>query len=493
MLWSIIKVIIFVAIAVGLAFGASYLLETPGEVRFAFGNYEVLLSPLGFVIALAVLLLCAYILMKLIGLIVAVMRFLLGDETALSRHFARSRQRRGLDALTNAMNALASDDSKNAMKYSAKAERLLARPDLTQIMVARSAELSGDKAKARTYYKEMLSNPRSRFVGVEGLMRQELEAGDTATALELAKKAFAIRPDSPGILRQLFDLQSRREDWSGARATLTAATQAKLLPRDVAVRRDAVLSLADARAAMAKGDATRGEEAALQANKLAPALVPAAALASAVHLERGSKRKATKTLTSAWGTNPHPDLAAAFAAIEPTETPAQRRKRFETLTNAKPDDIESHLLKAELALADEDFPAARKAMGTIAETDPTTRSLAIMAAVERGTGAPDAVVSGWLTKALSASRGPQWTCDKCNHVHTQWMPICENCGAFDTLAWKPAAHPEDASLSQSAMLPLIIGVGDTPPEAEPEISEPIGEPNDEVRTGTKVEAKVVDA
>ncbi|TPE49385.1 heme biosynthesis protein HemY [Amaricoccus solimangrovi] len=467
MLWSLIKVIVFVAIAVALAYGASYLLATPGEVRFAFGNYEVLLSPIGFVIALGVVLLGAYILMKLIGLIVATLRFLLGDETALSRHFARGRQRRGLDALGEAMTALASDDARRAMKYSAKAERLLARPDITRPMIARSAELGGDTAKARTYYKAMLEDPRSRFAAVQGLMRQQLDEGDTATALELAKKAFALRPDSPAILRQLFELQSQREDWAGARATLTAATQAKLLPRDVALRRDAVLSLADARASIAKGDTTRGGEAALQANKLAPTLVPAAALAAGVHVERGAKRKAVKTLTTAWSANPHPDLAAAFAGIEPTETPAQRRKRFETLIAARPDHAESHLLKAELALADEDFPAARKAMGTLAETDPTTRSLAIMAAVERGTGAPDAVVSGWLTKALSASRGPQWTCEKCNHVHTHWMPICENCGAFDTLAWKSALHPEDSSLAQSAMLPLIIGMAEKPSEQEP--------------------------
>lgn len=464
MLWSLIKVVIFVAIAVGLAFGASYLLETPGEVRFAFGNYEVLLSPIGFVIGLALVLLGAWLLMKLIGLAVALIRFLLGDETALTRYFSRGRQRRGLDALGEAMTALASDDAKRALRYSAKAERLLGRPDITGIMIARSAELGGDRAKARTYYKDMLADPRSRFAAVQGLMRQQLDEGDTATALELAKKAFALRPDNPGILRQLFDLQTQREDWSGARATLTAATQAKLLPRDVATRRDAVLSLADARASIARGDTARGGEAALQANKLAPTLVPAAALAAAVHVEQGAKRKATKTLTTAWSANPHPDLAAAFAAIEPTETPAMRRKRFETLTAARPDDIETRLLKAELALADEDFPAARKAIGTLAETDPTTRSLAIMAAVERGSGAPDAVVSGWLTKALSASRGPQWTCEKCNHVHAHWMPICENCGAFDTLAWKTAAHPEDTSLAQSAMLPLIIGMGE---KAEP--------------------------
>jgi HemY protein len=467
MLWSLIKVAIFVAVAVGLAFGARYLLETPGEVRFAFDTHEVLLSPLGFVIALCLALLGAYLLLKLIGLLAAVVRFLLGDETAISRYFARARQRRGLDALSEAMTALAADDSRTALKYSAKAERLLARPDITRLLIARSAEIGGDTAKARIYYKEMLDDPRTRFVAIQGLMRQQLEEGDTATALELAKKAFAIRPENPAMLRQLFTLQSQREDWSGARATLTAATQAKLLPRDVATRRDAVLSLADARQAIARGETDRGNEAALQANRLAPTLVPAAALAATVQVQKGAKRKAVKTLTTAWGANPHPDLAAAFAGIEPTETPAMRRKRFDALIAARPDDMESKLLKAELALSDEDFPAARKALGPLAETHPTTRSLAIMAAVERGTGAPDAVVSGWLAKALSASRGPQWICDKCNQVHTHWVPICEHCGAFDTLAWKEAAHPEDASLAQSAMLPLIIGMGEK--SAEPGI------------------------
>ena len=63
----------------------------------------------------------------------------------------------------------------------------------------------------------------------------------------------------------------------------------------------------------------------------------------------------------------------------------------------------------------------------------------MMAAIERGQGAPEAVVRGWLAKALNASRGPQWICGKCNHVHAAWAPVCENCGAFDTLDWKAAA------------------------------------------------------
>ncbi len=96
------------------------------------------------------------------------------------------------------------------------------------------------------------------------------------------------------MLRTLFDLQSKKEDWAGARETLNATMHARLLPRDVGTRRDAVLSLADARAALAAGDTARGNEAALQANRLAPTLIPAAALAARVQAAQGSKRKATQ-------------------------------------------------------------------------------------------------------------------------------------------------------------------------------------------------------
>ena len=68
-------------------------------------------------------------LLKLLGFLGAVVRFLLGDETAISRYFARSRERRGFDALSDGMVALASGDSRLATKKAQKAEKLLNRPD----------------------------------------------------------------------------------------------------------------------------------------------------------------------------------------------------------------------------------------------------------------------------------------------------------------------------------------------------------------------------
>lgn len=461
MLWSLLKIVAFIAIAVAIAFGATWILQTPGEIRLAFGGREILLTPIGFLIALVGLMVVGFILLKLLGLLVAVMRFLLGDETAISRYFSRRGERRGYAALADGMVALAAGDSRGAMKKAQKAERLLSRPDLTLLLTAQAAELTGDRTRALEAYKALLPNDRTRAVGVQGLMRLKLEEGDTDTAMGLAKKAFALSPDNERVLRTLFDLQSKQADWGGARETLNATMHARLLPRDIGTRRDAVLSLADARAALAEGNTQRGNEAALQANRLAPTLIPAAALAARVQASTGAKRKAAKTVTAAWSVNPHPDLAAAFAAIEPDETPDARRKRFAALVAANPGHPESHLLQAELALAAEDFPAARKALGDLPEVAPTTRSLALMAAVERGQGAPDAVVRGWLTKALTASRGPQWVCTACNHTHLTWEPVCDHCGAFDTLEWTEPANSGDASLADSALLPLIIGAGAT--------------------------------
>jgi HemY protein len=472
MLWSLLKVLVFVGIAALLAFAAAWILETPGEVKIAFGGREFYLTPIGFLVSLVAVVLLGMVLLKLLGFLGAVIRFLLGDETAISRYFARSRERRGFDALSDGMVALASGDSRLATKRAQRAERLLSRPDLTLLLTAQAAELSGDRTRAFEAYKALLPNDRTRPVGVQGLMRLKLDEGDTDTAMALAKKAFALTPDNERVLRTLFDLQSKKEDWSGARETLNATMHARLLPRDVGTRRDAVLSLADARAALAEGDTARGNEAALQANRLAPTLVPAAALAARVQAAAGSKRKATRALTSVWAVTPQPDLAAAFAAIEPDERPEARRKRFATLIAANPGHPESRLLEAELALAAEDFPAARKALGDLADTQPTTRSLALMAAIERGQGAPDAVVRGWLAKALGASRGPQWICGNCGHIHAAWEPVCEACGAFDSLDWKEPAHPEDAGLADSALLPLIVGAEKEPAAPPPEAAEP---------------------
>lgn len=457
MLWSLVKIVFFVVLVAAISFGGMFLIDSEGSMAIAFMGKQVVLSPIKVVIALVILLAAFWVLLKVLGLLLAVVKFLFGDETALSRYFDRNRERKGYDAVAEGLMALATGEGRVAMSKAAKAEKYLRKPELTNLLTAQAAEMTGDKRKAQEVYRRLVSDDRTRFVGVRGMMKHKLEEGDTETALKLAEKAFAIKPAHVEMQDTLLQLQAKNEDWSAARKTLSAKLKHGAIPRDVHKRRDAILALSEAKGVFEEGATIEAQEAAIDANKKSPDLIPAAVMASDEYVRRGKARQATRVLKKAWNAQPHPDLAAAFARIAPDETPQARVSRFSGLVNAKPGHPETKMLMAELYIAAEDFPAARRALGDLVEDNPTARSMTLMAAVERGEGSDDVVVRGWLTRALIAPRGPQWICDKCQTVHPAWVPVCGTCSAFDTLSWRAPAQPEVSMPAGTEMLPMIVG------------------------------------
>ena len=462
MLWSLAKVLIFVAIVGGLSHAGGILIDREETLRIAVAGWEFTLGPMAATIAVVVVITALWLVLKLTGLIVSVLKFLAGDETAISRYFDRSRTRRGQAAVSDALLALAAGEGKLAADRADAAARLLDQPMLTTLLRAQAAQMAGDTVRATDAYKALLENDKARFVAVRGLMQIKLDEGDTATALQLAQKAFQLRPKHGETQDVLLRLQTGAGDWKGARATLKAEQGAGRLPRDVWQRRDAVLALQEARGVLDEGASIEAREAAIAANRASPDLIPAAAMAARGLIEQGKARKAARILEKTWSVRPHPDIARAYAQIAPDETPMQRIKRFRALTKTNPGHDESVLLGAELLIAAEDFPAARRAMGDLPTRHPTARALTIMAAIERGEGSDDAVVRGWLAGALTAPRGPQWVCGSCHTVHSHWAPICANCGGFDTLDWTDPPSVGAPERTGSEMLPLIIGTPDAP-------------------------------
>ncbi len=470
MLWSLLKIILFIAIVVGAVFGITLLTEMDNlAIIEAFGK-EWIVTPLLAVIGALILLLAVWILFKVVGLLVATLRFLNGDETAVSRYVDRRSERKGYEALGEGMMALAAGEGRLAIRKAERAGKYLGRPQLTNLVVAQGAEMVGDKALATKAFKQLVADESTRFVGVRGLMKQRLDEGDTETALKLAEKALVLRPKNAEVQTTLMTLQSRQEDWQGARGTLAAALKAGNVPRDLHKRRDAVLALAHARDAMAEGQVVTATRDVAEANRLAPGLVPAAVMSARLSVEAGNKRQAVKTVRKAWDQAPHPDIAAAFAAIEPDETPALRLRRFRPLLGKHTGHAEIKMLEAELHIANEDFPAARRALGDLAESAPTARSLTIMAAIERGEGSPDRVVRGWLARAVTAPRGNQWLCNNCGHVHEDWRPVCANCESFDTLEWAEPRQSQSALAGPTQMLPLIVGALEDPRDGAEELA-----------------------
>ena len=426
MLISAVRVLLFLLLVAAGIWGIFHLIEDQGGITIQFAGQEYFFLPIHFAVLLLIGFVTLWLAIRIAGFILAVLRFIDGDETAISRYFNRSRERRGLEAMARGMAALAAGEARVARAKAEKAELLLQRPELTRLLNAQAAELAGDDLRAETYYRALAEDPATSFVGVRGLLNRALEKDDTERALKLAESAMKLRPREASVLETLYMLQSRKFDWAGARKTLDAQRRAGLLAKPEANRRDAMLALAQAEDAEELGEADHARKLALEAARLDRTNPEAAATAARHLVAAGSKRAAAKILVEAWRRKPTSALAAAYAAIEPNESTHERRLRFRKLLHAYASHPESQLLAAELALVTEDWAGARKAIAGLKEGAPTVRSCAIMAAIARGEGAPEAEVRGWLARALDAPRG-------------------------DAL---------DSDISHAAMLPLLIGGDD---------------------------------
>lgn len=439
MLTTIIRVLLFLAFVAAGIWGVFLLMQDGGGVTIRFAAHEYFFQPLQFAALVVLAFIAVWIAIRILGLVIAVLRFIDGDETAISRYFHRSRERRGLEAMARGMTALAAGDGRHARSYAEKAELLLQRPALTRLLNAQAAELAGDDLRAETYYRALAEDPATSFIGVRGLLNRALEKGDTDRALRLADAAAKLRPKDDSVLETLYTLQTRTFDWAGARKTLAAERRHGYLPKPEANRRDAMLALAQAEDADEEGKAEEARKLAVEAAKLDPANDEAVATAARHLVAAGSKRAAAKLVTDAWRRKPSPALGAAFAAIEPDEAPEERRKRFRKLIAAFPTHAESRLLDAELALITKDWGGARKAIAEIEEDEPSARSCLIRAAIARGEGESEVEVRAWLARALEAQGG----------------------------------EGPGSDIRHHALLPLLIGAGEDgePDDAEPDNAE----------------------
>src|SRR5262249_57289326 len=148
----------------------------------------------------------------------------------------------------------------------------LPQEPLTHLLRAQAAQMGGDRATARRIFEAMLAAPDTEQLGLRGLFLEADREGEREAARQYAERALRLNPRLAWPVEALFELQCRAADWAGALDTLAIAERQRLVPKLVASRRRAVLLTAQAQAAQA-GAAPKALQVALQAHRLAPALV----------------------------------------------------------------------------------------------------------------------------------------------------------------------------------------------------------------------------
>jgi HemY protein len=426
-----IRVIIYLIIVAALAYGAVWLAERPGEVAITWQGERIDTSVMVLAAAIAAVVVAAV-------LIWSILRAIMHAPHAIARYRRERRGVRGYRAVSRGLIAVGSGDVRGAKKFTTEALRIAPREPLTLLLSAQSAQLTGDRDTAVATFQELASRGDTRVLGLHGLFVEAQRRHDHAAALGFAEEA--ARHDSTPVwaAQAVLEFRCVAGDWTGALERLDRNLKDKLIDRRTYRRQRAVLLTAQAQA-LAATEPARAVALAREAAKLAPDLVPAAALAGRLLGEAGERRKAARIIERAWRVNPHPDLAAAYSGLRPGDSARQRLSRVEALAAKGPADAEAALAVARAALDAQEFSAARSALAPYTAS-PRKRIAALMAELEMAQG-DEGRAREWMARALNARRDPAWTADA--FVSDHWQPISPVSGRLDAFEWKDPLAGED--------------------------------------------------
>jgi HemY protein len=444
-----IRMLRFLIVLALLSIGAVWVAEHPGRISIVWQDWQIESSlavlaaaAVGFSIALA-------------GLY-ELYRWLAVSPRKLAARRAERRRQRGYRALTRGLVSAAAGDSGGARKAARDARGLLGEPPLTLLLTAQAAQLDGDQGAAAAAFREMLTHEETEFLGLRGLLVQAVRKGDSATARELARRAFEINPEAGWVLSNLIELESIDGNWDGADKAVESAMRARRLPRAEGQRKQALFGYQRALAAAKDGQAREALTLARKALAKQPGFVPLVGLAARLMIDAGRNNEARKLIARAWSATQHPELVEATIAAAAPATPLETVKALEPLIKARPASGEGHLAIAAAALEAELWGKARHHLDQIAEPA-TARHCRIHARLEEAEYGDTAAARDWWRRASIAPPDPTWVCGQCGTPVAAWQLLCGSCGAVDSQTWRA---PLVAMASAAPEAPRALAISD---------------------------------
>jgi HemY protein len=451
------RALVFIGLLCLAAFGAVWLADRPGTVLVTFGGYEAQTSVAVAAISLAGLAL-------LLAMMWSVVTTLLNLPSRLNFASKARRRARGYQAVSRGMVAVGAGDPVAARRYAGEAERLLGQEPLTLLLKAQAAQVSGNRAAAEAAFTQMMEADETRVLGLRGLFVEARRRGDATAAREYASEAVRIAPAAAWASDAVLEARCAERDWRGALEAIDRRASLGLLDKTTAKRHRAVLLTADAIDRI-ESDPDGALRSGLDAVKLAPDLVPAAALAGRLLSHKGDLRRAAKIVEAAWRNQPHPELAEVYLNLRPGDSALDRLSRAETLQRLSNHAPEGQLAVARAALEAREFERARRALEPPLAERPTMRVCLLMADLEQAEHGPSGRSREWLAHATRAPRDPAWIAD--GVVSDRWAPISPVTGRIDAFVWQ--APPDVLVAPELTMGDDVTGDLDEEPKVLPAV------------------------
>ena len=424
-----VRSLLYILLIGGLVVVAVFLAEFPGVMSLTWLGYEIEMS-------FGIFLVGVVLLMVFLGLGYVFLRYIWRFPWIMGGKMKSSRSRRGQEAVSRGILAAAAGDIEAAEEWTRRAKRLASDEPLTRLLTAQTAQLKGDNEAATAVFAGMLDKEETRLLGLRGLVTQALREDNDERALEYAREAYAMRPQTPWVLEQLFECSEKAHALDEAEDAVLMQLRHDQIERPAANRKRAVLAYERAEDALEAGDLDKALKEAKTCHRLAPELAPGTALLAKVHMARGSHRRAARALEKGWKWAPHPDLVAAYKALVPVEPPMDWLRRLRKLVAERSGHEAARLALAAAALDAEIWTEVRQYL-RIHGGEPLSRGACLlMAELERREGGNEPAADAWMLRAEAAPPDPAWVCKVSGVVVERWYPRCPASGVFDSLEWR---------------------------------------------------------
>lgn len=458
-----IRIVLFLISVLIISWGFAWVADRPGEVAITWMGYRVETSVIVAAFAVAALVVAVLVIWSIV-------RAILRSPEQVSLFFRHRRAIKGYLAISRGLVAVGAGDLRLARRSADDATRLSPGDPLALLLTAQSAQMAGDSVTAERAFRDMSARDDTKLLGLRGLYIEAQRRNDLNAARLAAEEAAKVQPGVAWAGLALLDYRCAANDWAGALDALDHMKSA--LEKPDYRRKRAILLVARAQA-LEDIDRDASRALVLESVKLAPDLVPAAALAGRRLSESGDIRKARKILEAAWTANPHPDIAESYANLRLADSARERLARMQKLAEKVPGQLEGALAVARAAVDAHEFATARAALAAYVSA-PTRRVATLMAEIEEADQGDQGRVREWMSRAMRAPGGPVWTAD--GVVSERWMPVSPN-GRLDGFEWKvPLAEIGDRHPVIEAVPPVPEALALKAPEIKP-----ITKPEPEIR------------
>jgi HemY protein len=419
-----IRILTYVLIVFALAGGFAWLADRPGDLVMTWQGmrYEVsLLVAAVAVTALVAIVMFAWWLVKTV----------FWSPVLIQRHFRARKRDRAYQSISTGMIAAGAGDAELARRMTKQAGKLISsdQEPLIRLLDAQAAVLERRNDEARQMFEDMSNDPETRLLGLRGLYLEAERLGEHEAARHYALKAAELAPQLQWAANVAVADKVLAGDFDSAIKLVDAHKTAKAEDK----RRRAVLLTGKAMSLIDR-DLSGAKAAAMEANRIAPELVPAAITLAKAFFKNGDLRKGSGVLEAAWKIAPHPELAETYVHARLGDTVQDRLKRARKLCSVNPHHPYAHLTLARALLDAKELTEAKRETEAALTLRPSESAYLLLADIAQAEGESQGKIKALLARAVRAEPDAAWTAD--GMVSSTWAPISPISGRLDAFEWK---------------------------------------------------------